>query len=115
MTYQRDKVSDVIEVLTIMNNELHKSKNYQNTTNLRRLAVKMVAENELRKNRYKNLNSARKTIHDACARRLRPDIKNIKKFDGLADQWLRNGSLELKNILIGNTEGKSQSSKVLIF
>ena len=115
MTYQRDKVGDVIEVLTVMKNEHQISTNYQNTTSLRILATKIVAEIELDNNRYKNITSAISTIHDALARRLRPDIKNIKEFDELTDQWLRNGSMELKDILLGNTESITQSSKVEIF
>ena len=115
MTHQKDKVSDVIEVLTVMKNEYQSFKNYQNTTNIRILATKIVAEIELGHNRYKNITSAKNTIHDALARRLKPDIKNIQKFDELADQWLRNGSMELKNILLGHTASKTQSSMVEIF
>jgi hypothetical protein len=112
MAHQRDKVSDVIEVLTIMKNEFKKSKNYQNTISIRILATKMVAETELKNNRYKNLTSAKNTIHDALARRLKPDIKGIKTFDILADQWLHNGSMELKNIILGHAASRTQSSIV---
>jgi L-ribulose-5-phosphate 3-epimerase UlaE len=115
MTYQRDKVGDVIEVLTVIKNEHQKSTNYQNITSLRILATKIVAEMELNNNRYKNITSANRTIHDALARRLRPDIKNIKEFDEYTNQWLRNGSMKLKDILLGNTESITQSSKVEFF
>jgi len=41
----------------------------------------------------------RKTIQDACTRRLKPDVHNISAFEMLADQWLRRKSMSLKDIL----------------
>ena len=104
MAYRDDKVLDVIAVLTIMRNEYKKRPNYRNTTELRKEAVNYIAEQELHSRRYKNQNSAVKTIHDACARRLKPDIENIVSFDHFADLWLRNNSMLLKNILLKHSD-----------
>ncbi len=112
MAYPKDKVSDVIEVLTIIKKEKEAAARHQNTTTLRRLATKIVAENELKNNRYKNYNSAHHTIHDALARRLKPDIENISIFDKLADEWLNHKSSKLKEILLGYTINGGQSSIV---
>ena len=110
--YQRDKVTDVMAVLKTISGEFNKSKNYCNTTELRKEAVWLIAELELQARRYKNIDSAQKTIHDACARRLRPQVANIGDFDNLVDQWLRKNSMQLKDVLLGHAESRLQRSEV---
>ena len=56
-----------------------------------------------------------KTIHDACARRLKPDVGNIKHFDKLADEWLHQNSMKLKDILLKHAESHSQQGVVTDF
>jgi hypothetical protein len=85
MPYQKNRVNDVIAVLSITRVKFNRKTYYRNSTELRKEAVKEVAEFELRIKRYKNEDSALKTIHDACARRLKPDIKTIKDFDELVN------------------------------
>ena len=115
MPYRNDKVSDVMAVLTVMRNEFERTSNYRDSTELRREAVKDVAETELSAKRYKNQDSALKTIHDACARRLKPDIGNIRDFDRLTDQWLRQNSMRLKDILLRHSKSRSQHAEVTKF
>lgn len=110
--YQRDKVTDVMTVLKNIRDEFNKSKNYRNTSELRKEAVRLIAELELRAKRYKNTDSAQKTIHDACARRLRPQVANIGDFDNLVDQWLRKDSMQLKDVLLGHAGSHLQRSEV---
>ena len=105
---QNDKVSDVMAVLSLMRDEFNKSPYHRNTTELRKEAVKIVAEKGLRANRFKNETSSINTIHDACARRLKPEVANISVFDNLADQWLRQKSMRLKDILLSHAESNSQ-------
>lgn len=113
MSYlQKDKVTDVTAVLKTIKKECNKSKNYRNTTGLRKEAVWLIAESELRAGRYKNMNSAWKTIHDACARRLRPQVANIKDFDNLVDQWLFKNSMQLKDVLLEHAESRLQRNEV---
>lgn len=112
MLFQNDKVSDVLAVLTVMRNEYRTMSSYSNITELRRDAIKSVAEIELQSNRYKNLHSAHETIRDACARRLRPDVANIGAFDELAEQWLHKNSVTLKDILLKHSTHDSQLSAV---
>jgi hypothetical protein len=112
MSYQRDKVNDVLAVLAIMRNEFRRTRNYRNTTELRKEAVMEVAETELRTRRFINQDSALKSIHDACARRLEGSIKD---FDSLADKWLRQNSKGLQNVLLRHSEGSSQRSAVIAF
>jgi len=115
MSYRDDKVSDVVAILAIMRNEFKSRSSYYNSTELRKEAVKSLAENELRQKRYKNQDSAQKSIHDACARRLKPDVDNIKDFDRLVDQWLRQNSMRLKDILVKHAESRLQRLMVADF
>jgi hypothetical protein len=110
--HQRDKVTDVMAVLGTIKQEFKGRRNYRNTTELRKEAVRLVAESELRARRYKNENSAHKTIHDACARRLRPQVADIRDFDNFVDQWLRQDSMRLKDILLGHSESRLQRTEV---
>ena len=59
--------------------------------------------------------SARNTIHDACTKRLKPDIGNIGVFDSLAEKWLVQGSMQLKNILLRCSKNSSQRDEVISF
>lgn len=104
MSYYNDKITDVMEVLKNIREGYNGSKYSRNVTELRKYAVRYVAESQLQLKRYKNENSAQKTIHDACARRLKPEVLNIADFDSLVDQWLRKDSLRLKEILLINSE-----------
>jgi len=115
MPYRNDKVSDVVAILEIMRNEFKSRTSHYNITELRKEVVKGLAETELRQKRYKNKDSAEKSIHDACARRLKPDVDNIKDFDRLVDQWLRQNSMRLKDILVKHAESRSQRSMVTDF
>ena len=109
---QKDKVTDVIAVLKTIKGEFETRYNYRNTTELRKEAVRLIAESELRARRYKNTNSAQKTIHDACARRLRPQVGNIEDSDNLVNQWLRQHSMRLRDILLGHSESRLQRTEV---
>jgi hypothetical protein len=115
MPYRKDKVSDVLAVLAIMKKEFDKRSSYKATADLRRDAVLEFAEIELSAKRYKNRDSARKTIHDACARRLKPDVDSIRFFDSLTDDWLRNDSSKLQNILLKHSGYYSQREMIKDF
>jgi hypothetical protein len=113
MSCRNDKVSDVLVVLGVMRGDVHE--NYRNSTERRKDAVNTVAESELLAGRYKNFYSARTTIHDACARRLKPDIQNIRDFDELTDQWLRENSMKLRDILLIHSKSQSQCMEIDAF
>ena len=115
MSYRNDKVSDVISVLAVMRDEFNRTPRYRNTTELRKDAVNEIAESELLAKRYKNQDSASKTIHDACAHRLRPDVGCMRDFDELADEWLRRKSMILKDILLKHSDSQSQRIVVSSF
>ena len=115
MYYDRDKISDVIAVLTIIEKEYKKSLYIGNIRNFRILATEVIAEKEFKNKRFLNPRSAKNTIHDAMARRLRPDIKNIKEFDKLTTAWLSKGSVELKDTLQGHSNDRVEKSQLDTF
>ena len=115
MVDQKDKVSDVMAVLKVMRRKFKATTSFFDFTKLRRETVKDFAETEYNKGRYEHQISAKNTIHDACARRLKPDICNIKDFDKLTEQWLRQNSMQLKGILLRYSKSPSQRDEVTSF
>lgn len=113
--HREDKVTDVLAVLTEIRGGFRRGICGRDCTELRKSAVTNVAEAELRKGRYKNMDSAYKTIHDAPARRLRPEVASIKHFDWLADQWLLSNSAALETILMNHSESVAQRAEVTRF
>jgi hypothetical protein len=113
--HRDDKVTDVLAVLSAIRNGFKSGLYGRDCTELRRSAVIKVAESELRTGRYKNMDSAFKTIHDACARRLKPDVANIAHFDRLTDQWLFRNSTELERIIRDHSESIAQRDEVTRF
>nr|WP_321466142.1 hypothetical protein [uncultured Desulfobulbus sp.] len=107
---KKDKVSDVVNVLKVIKHEWEKVGNRYSISDIRIDSVKVIADVEYNLGRYKNIKSAYHTIHDALARRLKPDIPNIAAFDTLTEKWLRDNSLELKQILLGYAQDREQRS-----
>ncbi len=104
MPNRKDKITDVLAVLAYMKKAIKSASSYRDISELRKDAVQEVSAIELHAGRYKNMDSASKTIHDACARRLRPDIGNISDFDKIVDESLRQNSSELKVILMTHSK-----------
>ena len=112
MPFRNDKVTDVIAVLALIRREYRRESNDRMFPALRIDAVKSIAKTELQLKRFKNYDSAQKSIHDACARRLKPDVADIAAFDRLAGQWLSDHSMRLKDILLKHASGVSQRTNV---
>ena len=115
MELQKDLVSDVLEVLSILKKTKNGNKKHTNITESRKLATEIIADKEFNSGRYRNYLSAKNTIHDALTRRLKPDINSIKEFDYLVEQWIYNNSNELEDILIGHSINSYQSSNIKHF
>lgn len=115
MWYHNDKVSDVIAVLAAIKKEDVRRNSNRNSAELRKESIRDLAEIELRSGRYKNERSAVETIRDACARRLKPDIAGIQKFDRLVDEWLHGDSRTFKAILLKNSKRSSQHAEISRF
>ena len=110
----RDKIDDVLLVLKEIFNEVEGSIGNIKATEIRRRVVNSVARTELAKNdRFKDFDSAKKSIHDACVRRLR--IHTVSKFDKLIELWINQNSSQLQDILIGLATNKVQKNMILDF
>ena len=110
-----DKVSNIMAVLIVIKREFERTSNDCDFTELRKEAVKEVAETELNAKKYKNQRSSQNTIHDACTKRLKPDIDNVVDFDRVTEQWLRHNSMQLKDILLKHCKSRSQRDEVISF
>jgi hypothetical protein len=108
MPNRKDKITDVLAVLAYMKKTIKAASSYREISELRKDAVQEVSAKEFHAGRYKNIDSASKTIHDACARRLRPDIDNISDFDMVADESLRKNSSKLQIILMTHSKSIEQ-------
>jgi hypothetical protein len=115
MGLEKDKVHDVIRVLEKMRSDFANRQGHVDIAKLRRFAVDAVAESGLRENRFSHLDSAQKTIRDACSRRLKPDIAGTHQFDELASDWLRTGSTKLRNILLKYARDAARRDEVIEF
>ena len=111
MTFHNDKISDMVVILKLIKYKFGTTNNHCNIAKLRREAIKEFADSEFREGRYKNENSAVKTLHDACARRLKPDIIGILNFDCLVERWLHQNSVILKEILLRHSVSGAQRSE----
>jgi hypothetical protein len=79
---------------------------------IRRSATRSVAENGLAVRRFKNQNSAERTIHDALIRRLNPDVRTAAEFDNLVDQWIRGRPEALRRLLAARAVTESQRQRI---
>lgn len=111
-----DKIGDVLSVLKEIFNEIEGSTGNIKATEIRRRAVKNVARTELAKNnRFKDFDSAKKSIHDACVRRLRPNISMVSDFDQLIELWINQDSSKLQDVLIKQTTNNVQRHMISDF
>ena len=91
----RSRVEDVLDVLNEMRYHFFRSGGSARVETLRQDAIELVARRELQSGRFKNRDSAEKSIHDACTRRLE-QIQTIYDFDRTAAEWLTGQSNELR-------------------
>lgn len=82
---------------------------------IRRDAIHKVAEDQFRGGRYKSLESAEKTLHDACVKRLKPEVNSIEEFDALLEKWIRKGSTDLADALKRKATHPAQRELIRVF
>tara|TARA_R110002096_G_scaffold97694_6_gene217672 strand:- start:7609 stop:8382 length:774 start_codon:yes stop_codon:yes gene_type:complete len=87
----RSRIEDVLDVLKAMEDKFIDSGKTARISELRQYAINEIAHHELKSNRFKNKDSAEKSIHDACTRRLRK-INDIYNFEHAAKDWLNGNS-----------------------
>ena len=111
MSLQRSYIEDVLDVIREIQLISSGEKMGQMLSTLRRRAVRTVATRELERRRFSNFDSAKKSIHDACSRRLKPSITNIGDFDVAVEQWLSGNPEGLRSILLPKADNARQRNE----
>ncbi len=107
-----DKIGDILSVLQEIKTAFEESNSKANIAQIRREAIKSVADKHLAKGRFSDFDSAKKSIHDACVRRLMPDISTAVQLDQLITMWLCNDSCDLKTIILKNASTQFNVRKI---
>lgn len=94
----RSRIEDILDVLNEMRNRFSNLGGSTQMGSLRQEAIKVVARRELQSGRFKNRDSAEKSIHDACTRRLRK-IENTYNFEHAVKEWLHGIPDKIKNAI----------------
>lgn len=110
-----DKINDVLSVLKEIRDERTRNTSYASITELRKRAVKTVAEREFKSKRFSDIDSANKSIHDACVRRLKIEINNVSDFDKHVEDWLHGRTRRLQEILIKKAKNNEGTQKIKSF
>lgn len=100
----RPQIEDVLNVLQEILTAYSASGSGHSVSGIRLEAVRKVATRELSAHRFSNCDSAEKSIHDACTRRLR---SSSSAFDERVDRWLSGDPEELRAVL-GTASGYSK-------
>ena len=103
---------DVLDVLSAISEQLARTAQVLNIYELRRNAIRSVADSWLKRQRFKNRNSAEKSIHDACVRRLSPAIPSVRKFDSLIEQWINGKANSLREALEPSAASPEQRQRL---
>lgn len=93
----RPHIEDVLDVLREIRSVDSAGRSGRSVKDVRLQAVQKVAKAELAKGRFKNWDSAEKSIHDACTRRLQN--LSAEEFDALVKRWLSGQPEGLQSLL----------------
>jgi hypothetical protein len=104
----RPLIEDVLDVLREVLSADSAGRSGRSVKDVRLQAVQKVAQGELAKGRFKNWDSAEKSIHDACTRRLN---LTVGEFDALVKSWLSGEPEGLQALL--RRHGKSMAEAEL--
>ena len=107
-----DKIADILSVLQKIKTAFEESHGSADITKIRREAIKSVANEQLTRNRFVDFDSAKKSIHDACVRRLKPAISKVAQFDQVITMWLCSDSCDLKTIILKNASTQFNARKI---
>ena len=100
-----ERIEQIIEVLQVIK-ALRTNSITTTTRELRIQAVNQVAA-------HRSIDIT--TVSDKYRRQLKPRIKNTEGFDIVLDHWLREGSSELKNVLLNYSNSERDRERVRRF
>jgi hypothetical protein len=92
---RRSRVEDVLDVLREIRKHFARVGGHRAVEDLRTHGIDIVARQELGKGRFRNHESATKSIHDACTRRL-TKIQHVGELDYAVHEWLAGTSERLR-------------------
>lgn len=111
---RKSRVYDVLDVLEEIKFKNSASGSYSRIVDLRKNAIIKIAEREYKSGRFKNKESAERTIHDACTRRL-AKIHDVYNFDNAVKEWLSDRSHKLKLALEAEASDDNELNKIAKF
>lgn len=107
MSLHRSCIEDVLDVIQEIQ-RMSSLGEMEEPSTLRKKSIRTVADRELR-HRFSNRDSANKSIHDACSRRLN---LSIGEFDRAVEEWLSGNPEHLNTILLPQAENKRQRNEI---
>ncbi len=112
MNLQRPYIEDVLDVIKEIQESTRGLSNRIDIRNVRIKAVRSVARKELNRNRFSDIYSAEKSIHDACSRRLKPAVNKISDFDSAVLKLLSSDPIQIESILLSKAENSTQKADI---
>lgn len=110
-----DQFVDLVMIAAEAREQRKKARSFVAPADLRRDAIRALAEREHNSGRFKNLESAERTLHDACTQRLKPDIQSIEDFDHLLEKWLRGDGAPLSELLKRHARKDQHRALIRVF
>jgi hypothetical protein len=107
-----DQFVDIVMIAMEARRLRSESPSFAPVDELRQSAIRAFAETEYQRGRFKTLDSALKTLHDACVRRLSPEVSSVAEFDELLGEWLSGRSDRLAKVLVQHA--RTQAHRELI-
>lgn len=110
-----DQFVDLVMIAAEARQQKKKARSFVATADLRMDAIRALAERDHKSGRFKNLDSAEKTLHDACTKRLKPDIRSIEDFDRLLERWLRGDGRPISQVLKRHARNEQHRGLIRVF
>ena len=97
------RIDQLLEVIQLIQSEFRINKGNCSIKEIRPKAVKQIAE-------AKDIVIG--SVYDKFIRQLAPEIRCTNEFDTFLSRWLKNGSMELREILLGHSVDDYDKSRI---
>ncbi len=108
MSLRRSCIEDVLDVIREIQ-RISSVGRMEKSSTLRGDAIRTVANRELSRKRFSHRDSAERSIHDACARRLN---LSTGEFDELVEEWLLGNPARLRSTLLPKAKNTRQEDDI---
>jgi hypothetical protein len=110
-----DQCVDIVMIAMEARRLRSESLSFVSVDKLRQSAIRGFGETEYQRGRFKTLDSAIKTLHDACVRRLSPEVGSVGEFDGFLGEWLSGKSNRLAMVLVRHARTEAHRELIRTF